>query len=253
MPTDPPQARTGAFAVAELMVTMAIFSVLSLVLMAVLQMVTKIWYRTSARDDAIRQLHQGRARLVMDLANSSQQPDQFAIAKVGPNLGTGFDGDALSILSSDDGSRVPKWNVDPSTGRATPAAQITFYLVVPNAVKANSCLAGPPDPSGYEQQCPYKWLIRRVDPVPAPPPDPAVPATWTTWLTRPSSLLATPTLQVVADQLLEFRVLSTPPTWTIRLSAVAVTEATRQLKLGSVPLSQSKFTMVEQFTVPAHN
>jgi hypothetical protein len=214
-------------------------------------MISQIWQRTSARDDAIRQLHLARTRLVADLANSSRQPGQFATARVGPNLGLGYDGDALSFLSSDDGSGQSTWTVDPATGAATPAAQITYYLVVPNAPKATSCVAGAPDASGYEQQCPFKWLIRRVDPAPAPPP--TIASSWTTFLTRPTAIIQTPARQVVADQLLQFRVFSAAPTWTIRLSAVAVSEATRQITLGSVPLSQSKYTLVEQFSIPAHN
>ena len=74
-----------AFTVAEMLIVLFLFSILSMVLLATLQEVSRIWYRTSARDDAIRQVLKARTRLVRDLANSSQVSGQYATAKVGPS------------------------------------------------------------------------------------------------------------------------------------------------------------------------
>lgn len=242
-----------AFTILEVTLACAIFSVLTVVLTLVLRQVSEIWRKTNAKDDAVRQLLRVRSNLLRDLANSSRKAGQFATARVGPNLGSGYDGDALTFLSSDTGQSEFSWNVD-TTGSAQIQSQITYYLVIPNAPNPDGAAigAGPPDPNGYEQQHPFKWLIRRVDPPPGSVPQ-VVDPNWTSWLTRPSSTTLGPSQRVIANQLLGFRVLQSAPLWTVELSAVGVTEARRKLALGSVPLASSPYTIVQRFSLEAHN
>lgn len=235
----------------ELVVAIGIYSVLAVVLYSVLQMVTRAWYRSSARDDALRQLRNAKARLVRDLANSSQRTGQFGVSPVPAHL-SGYDGDALTFLSSDDGTNEPRWSVN-ATAQCEPAAQITYYLVIPDPSLSS---AGPADAAGYEQQCPYKWLIRRVDsslPTPTPPNDFAVNPAWTSWLTAPTGGSWPAGHEIVAEQMFQFRVLSSPPLWTVQMSAVAVEDARRQLAVGRVSLVGTKFTVSQQVSVPAQN
>lgn len=240
-----------AYTIAEMLIVFFLFGILSTVLLAALRQVSSVWYRSSARDDAIRQVLKARTRLMKDLANSSGLPKQFATATV-PAHHTGFDGDALTFLSSDDGSAGNTWTVDPSTGVATYQSQITYYLIIPNAANSYGITAsnGPADAAGYEQQDPFKWLVRRVD-KPAPT---TIPTNWTDFFaTQPSVASQTAALQVVADQILQFRVLHSAPTWSLQISAVAISDAQRQIAVGRVPLGNSPFTLVEQFAVPANN
>ncbi len=244
--------RTRAFTVIEVLIACAILIVLSMVLFAALQQTARMWRKSSAKDDAMAQILRCKARLTRDLANSSAQPGRCATTTVGPHLGSGKDGDALTFLSSDNGSGNSQWTLQPD-GEAAMASQITWYLVIPASANPYHLTPGPgpPDAAGYEQQHPCKWLMRRVDPV---TPGPALDPNWQTWLVQPTAVVATPTREVVADQLLSFRVVPSPaPRWTLELSAVAIADATRQLAVGTVPLGNSTFTLVERFAVPAGN
>lgn len=246
--------RTG-FTIAELVIAMAILSGLSLILLATLQHVSRVAVRTSSRDECLGQILKAKAALLRDLANSSGRSGHFATTRVGPSVGTGFDGDALTFLSSDDGSNTSQWNVDATSARAALACQITYYLVVPNSAVSNkwgiSPTAGASDSAGYEQQFPAKWLIRRVDPITAP--GPLIDPVWPTWLTRPSARVNTASVRVVSDRLFQFRVLQAAPAWTLQVRGVAVQDAAKKIAVGSVPLSDSPYTVTQQFSVPANN
>ena len=241
-----------AFSVVEVVLACGLFSLLSLVLAASFKQVSDLWRRTNARDEALKQLLLARTYLVRDLANSTSRAGTSATAQVGPNLGSGRDGDALTFLSSDSGNNDHNWNADLNSGEATLPVQVTYYCVIPNVPTPGGLVisAGAADGQGYEQQHPFKWLVRRVDPTPSAAP-PAIDSAWTSWLTRPTSLTPVANQKVVCNQLLRFRVLQTAPVWTLELSAVGVTEARRRLRLGSVPLSQSPYTLVQRFSVTA--
>ena len=247
------RAKRRAFTVIELTLACGMFALLSVVLAMALRQVSELWTKTNAKDEAVRSLLKARSALARDLANSSRQAGQSAVAPVGPNLGAGRDSDALTFLSSDSGAGTDSWATD-SSGAATIQSQITYYCVIPNAANPGGAVisAGAPDAQGYEQQHPFKWLIRRVDPAPGGSPA-VVNAAWTGWLTRPTTFALGATQKVVAAQMLQMRVLNPAPLWRIELRAVSVSEARRKIALGSVPLSQGRFTLVQRFSVAAHN
>ena len=242
-----------AFTLLEVTIACALFILLSGVLVVTLNRVTDIWRRSNSRDEAVRQLVKAKTALVRDLANGSGQPGQFANATVPGHLGTGYDGDALTFLTPDDGTTSSTWSTQ-TTGQAALGKEVTYYLVIPNAPNSYgiTCSVGSPDSASYEQQCPFKWLIRLVNNAPTGAPQ-AVSTSWATWLTQPSSLSSSSTFQVVADQMFQFRVLSTAPLWSIQMSAVAISDASHKVGIGSTALEQSPFTLVEQFTVPTNN
>lgn len=241
-----------AFTVVELSLSVALFGLLTLLLVSSLKNVSDIWRKTSAKDEAVRNLLRAKSSLIRDLGNSGGKTGQWATASVPPTL-TGKDSDALTFLSSDSGSTDPNWTVA-ADGKATFASQITYYAVIPNRPNPGGTVvtAGPADTQGYEQQHPFKWLVRRIDPAPTTTP-PAVNPAWTTWLTRPTSYGLGAKQQVVSDQLLQFRVLRGAPLWELELRAVSVSEARRKVNLGNLPLSQGPFTVVQQFSVTANN
>jgi type II secretory pathway pseudopilin PulG len=242
-----------AFTVVELTLACSLFALLSVVLALALRQVSELWLKTNAKDEAVRSILKARSSLIRDLANSSAKANQSGVAVVGPHLGTGKDSDALTFLSSDSGATTDSWSTD-STGGATFPSQITYYCVIPNAPNPGGAVisAGPADAQGYEQQHPFKWLVRRVDPAPGGAP-PAIDATWTGWLTRPTTFALGANQKVVATQMLQLRVLSPAPLWTLELRAVSVSEARRKIALGGVPLSQGRFTLAQRFSVAAHN
>ena len=248
-----PSKSKRAFTVVELTLACGLFGLLSIVLAMALRQVSELWTKTNAKDEAVRNILKARSALVRDLANSSGQVGQWGVATVGPNLGTGKDSDALTFLSSDTGATGDNWTTD-SSGQAILPNQITYYCVIPNVANPGGVVvsAGPADAQGYEQQHPFKWLVRRVDPAPGGSPA-AIDPNWTTWLTRPTSFAMGANQSVVTPQLLQFRVLNPAPLWTLELRAVSVSEARRKIALGSVPLSQGAYTLVQRFTVSAHN
>ena len=247
-------ARLG-FSVIESMICMALLVIFFSMMYLALKSTTNVWRRTSARDGAMRQLVRARAFLTRDLMNGSARPNQFATAKVGPSLGSGFDGDALTILTCHSDSTP--WNIN-SSGASILTGEVTYSLFVPQNVNTlySATFPGVADALGYEEACPYKWLVRRQDPVPAvvpPNPESVIPGTWTTaYLLRPASKAPTATTQVVST-LLGFRVLASGSHWQFELKACAVEDARHKLPLGTAPLGSSSYTIVQRFSVPVHN
>lgn len=235
--------RSRGFTVLEVLIVCLIFSLLGVVLWLTLRNVSDLWRKSDSRDDAVRELVKARTSLTRDLRNSSGS--LAASARVGPNLGSGYDGDALTFLSSDRGSSAPDWNLA-SDGKAILPSQVTYFLIVPNVPQEAS--AGAPDANGYEQQNPYKWLIRRVDPSAG-----TLNTAWNTWLTRPAGTNLGAGSQIISNKLLGLRVLHGGPLWTLELSAVALKDARHSSALGSIPLQGGPHTLVDRFTVRAQN
>lgn len=234
--------RRRGFTVLEVLIVCVIFTMLSALLWFALRNVSDLWRQSDSKDDAVRELIRARTSLTRDLRNGSAT--HFATAKVGPNL-TGFDGDAITFLSSDSGASNSSWDLTPA-GTAVLPAQVTYYLVVPNPPGEVS--AGPPDGQGYEQQDPYKWLIRRVD-----PGGNVLNTAWNAWLTRPTSTVLGPNQSLISNRLLGFRVISDGPKWTLELSAVAIKDARHRSALGATPLRNSTYTLIDRFSVRSQN
>lgn len=259
-------SKKRGFTVVEVMITCVLLVVLSSVLFSALQGVSRLWYKNSAHDDAVAQILRAKASLMRDLSNGSRQPGQFDTGHVGPNL-SGYDGDALTFLSSDSGAGGDAWNATGS-GQASLACQITYFLIIPSAANGLGFTptSGAPDSAGYEQQDPCKWLIRRVDsPVPAASPQTLLP-NWKSVFGAPlrpgSTVNGSPTpltgatsatQRLVANQIFQFRVLKTAPTWNLQISAVMIKDAQRQVAIGSIPLNPSIYTVVEQCGITANN
>lgn len=247
--------RKAAVALVELMVSMGFFGLFGAVMFYSLSSTTNVWRKTSARDGALRHLIKARTMITRDLKNASSRPKQFASDRFGPSLGSGFDGDAFTFLSCEDESTP--WNINTS-GQSVLTRQVTYSLVVPLNVDAlySGTFPGVADAQGYEQACPFKYLVRRWDPVPAvvsPNPESEIAGNWkTSLLFRPASLAAGSNSQVVST-LLGMRVLSSGGQWLFELKACAVQDARPKVGIGSTPLGSSPYTLVQRFAVTAHN
>lgn len=241
--------RKSAFTVVELMISLSIFALMSVVFVIVLKNVTDLWRKADAKDDVIRQLLKARSSLARDLTNASSKTNEVGVSNVGPHGNPGFDGAALTFLSSDSGSNMANWTVGP-TGQAQLQTQVTYYLVVPSTPPPNgvSVTGGPADAHGYEQQNPFKWLIRRVDTGVS-----GFNAGWNSWLIQPASPLLPAGQTLVAERMLGFRILRTGPLWSIELSAVALRDAQKHIALGRVPLASSAYTITERFGIRTNN
>jgi len=250
---------TRGLTLIELVVTVALFSLVGLLLAASFTGATTIWRSTSASTDSQLALTKPRDDLTRDLQSTSFSTVQVT---AGPSSLGYVDGDALWFLSA----------VDPATGRfmrkvdGTPFWQrnILYYSVVPNdhtGLFGYTCTGGS-DGSGYDVQCPHKVLLRKVidKGSPTDPTDESTeeelltPGEVTAYLTRPnrfdtSSMLGEAGLSDVSmptNSLLLFRCQLAPqPQWPrevrVELGAVSLATAAREVNIGSVPLSNTRF------------
>lgn len=242
--------------VLELLCAVGLFGLLSIISMLALRQVTKIWQRSSARDQAVRELLKAEAVLARDLANASRSEPQSAFGAVKAGAGSVASGDGLALIVPS--QQQEQLNLD-SQGRPVLDRLVTYYLAVPTNVNTLSGLSQQfaADAQGYEDQCAYKWLIRkeRAAPGAAPGGLPAVPANWLTGpeIETPTAFWRDAGRRVVASNLLQFRVLKGPPTWEVTLTAVALADARRQIALGAVPLSPTVFAITHQIGLVAKN
>jgi len=258
--------RPRGLSLPEVLVSFGIFTLLSIVLATSLREGTAVLRKAAASADVQGELRKARLAVAQDLARTSfaQTNSQPAPASL-----SGADGEALWFLSA----------VDPVTGEyrrksdGTPFWQcnILYYMTVPSShasLYGYQC-AGGADGAGYEDRCPHKMLIRKV--IDLPPATTAaetseetlIPAAGiTAYLTRPATFnlngmngeAGLKSARVQAHSLLTFRVQrnanpSYPREVLVDLRAVATRNAEKELKVGSVPLGQGRFTTQQLFSV----
>lgn len=240
----------------ELIFVFALFSALTLISVVCLKQVSGVWQKSSSRDRALRDLLKAESVLHRDLVNASKGHRQ---SQFGPILaGTGgvntSDGLALVLPHTEQEGLALSLG-----GSVVLNRLVTYYLAAPSNLTQLTGLNHNfvADSQGYEDQCAYKWLIRREsDAIPAGPNRLSeVPPNWLTSgvIEVPTQMWREPQRRVVASNLLQFRVLQGPPMWEIRLTAVAVDDARRKLNLGSVPLSGTVYTLTHRVAVVAQN
>ena len=238
----------------ETMISGAMLLLMLALLAYTLKNSEKLFGQSSGRDEAVRQMLLARSALTRDLHNAACGAGQYAQVVAPESIaGAGSDGDALTFLSTDDGQHSAGWNTDVASGEAVLRSQITYWPSVSLRPGPGSIIAQPGPPlAGYDQQNPCKCLVRRRSDCPAivaGQPAPQIDPGWVGWLVRPQT--STPETEIVARNLLSFRVLRSGGLWIFQLSAVALDEARKQIPLGKVPLAGSKFTLEERFSVVA--
>lgn len=252
MPASPERG----FSVLEVMVALVLFSVMSLISVLCVQQVSSVWRSSSSRDLALRELLKAESALQRDLGNISKGSGQSLVSAVQAGSGSVVTGDALAmILPPADQQQLAL----SSQGTVVMDRLVTYYLAVPAQVDS---LAGLPqtfvgDAQGHEQQCGYKWLVRRESPAPAGSPGllAAIPANWFGLgvVEVPTQLWREPHRKVVAINLLQFRVTEQGPIWEVTLTAVALEDARRKLALGSVPLAGTRYAISHRVAAIAQN
>lgn len=153
--------RNRGASLVELAVGVAIFMLLSLLMVAALKTGNQVWTRSMASSSGQAELRKAYSSLSSDLRRS--RFDRVARRTVPASLGGGgFDGDAIWFLTCE----------DPNTGLVMKKADgspfwqrnILYYTIVPtghNALYGFTC-GGGADADGYDDRCPHKMLIRQV-------------------------------------------------------------------------------------------
>ncbi len=232
------------------MFSIGLFALLSIITILSMRQITGLWKRTSERDLAMRELLRADRFLTHDLANSAAGDSQWLKQPVQAGTGSVYTGDALAILiPSDDQVQLALT----SGGAPVLDRLVTYYPALSSAIS----FAPLADSQGYEDSCPYKWLVRKETAAPAPPDAyslPAVPAGWMSSgvIEVPGQLWKEADRKVLC-QLHQFRVVQTPPNWTLEITAIAVGEARSKLALGSVLLSPTHYAITHRISVHAQN
>lgn len=257
----------------ELMVSLALFSILIIVLVAALSNATRVWHRTSGVSTIQTQMIKLQASLVRELEAADFQ--QLRTGNGPTSLGAAPDGSALWFLS----------NIDPASGRAqrkvdgSPFWQrnILYYAVAPDnhlATFGVNCSGGA-GPTGFEAQCPHKVIVRKVIDFGT--------ATVTTdetteeqlmaagdvaaYLTRPAGFDVTAmnaepgveTVAVKANSLLyvDMRQAPDPTNYpgevVLDFRALNLPAARKEIAVGQTPLADSRFTVRQLLSVFPQN
>lgn len=262
--------RRSGLTLVEAMMGMVLFSMLSLVLIQAVREASKVWRRSSGASTAQLALRQAQRKLAGDFASTS-------FAQVSLGAGTiqlasgGRNGDVIWGLSA----------IDPATGNfmrkanGSPffQANVLYYLAVPSQhsqIYGVSC-PGFKDAAGLDQGCPHKMLIRKViDFGPATlASDESTEETLMTaaqvanYLTQPTTLnvsfmqseAGVRSVGLVTPGMLSLGVSKATTTGAQSIdfdaSSVSLLEARKNLKLGSVDLSDADSTYHLKFTVSA--
>jgi prepilin-type N-terminal cleavage/methylation domain-containing protein len=243
--------RSRGFSLVEVCIALTLFALLSALAYLCLRQVIAVQRKASGRDEALRNLLRAQESLQRDLGNSSSDPEQWVYAPCQLAATAPFQtSDGLALLVADQNQDGLELSSD---SKALHTAIATYYL----ALDPNQSTSFGGDAQGYEDQYPWKWLIRKQSPAPAPvfPRSlSALPAGWlASQLEQPIGEWKEDQRRVVARNLLQMRVVQGPPLWELSLSAISLEEAAREGGIGQMPLSQSKFCLTYRVSVVTRN
>lgn len=247
--------KNRGFSLIELVLSVAIFGLLTVVLAAALVSTQTLVGRIQGQADGDVQLKRAMVAVQRDLSQSS-----FLESSVAPGLT--LSGARLSdcpwFLSPRDPADIPHRKAN---GLPFWSCNVLYYLTLPtnhDAVFGRTCTLAA-DAQGYDQTCPHKVLIRlEVDQ--APTTNYGDEDTEEELLPGPAGLLLQPvglnvgalatgpvrSARIVAGNLLTFRVrrpgLEAPHSLEFELQSVALQAAQRKVAVGVVPLGNSGFT-----------
>ncbi|MBT9586114.1 hypothetical protein IV102_22425 [bacterium] len=237
--------RRAGLSLLEVVLTSVFFAALSLVAWLAMSSSVSIWARASGRDEAHRNLIKAISWFRRDLVSARLSATTFQQSALQTTSGC-KEGDAIGFLSPiDPGSDQLTTKTD---GTPFMMRTIVYYLAAP---RQDPCQQGS-DGSGYEGFCPHKILVRRVLDSGTPTLDPSQMASeesldpgWPNWLERPDSFqLIDEQRQLLAINLLTFRVQEQGPVVRIELRAVSLLEARqKRVAVGTVNLSDNPATV----------
>jgi prepilin-type N-terminal cleavage/methylation domain-containing protein len=255
------RSKPKGFSLFELLMAMALFSLLVVFSVAFLSQGQRVWGRINASDSAGRTLRKGAEKVSRDLANAGRE----GVASAANGTGASRMGDALWMLSAED-TASGRFVRSPE-GAAFWQRNILFYLTVPLDHDVRYGVAC----QSWGRVCPHKILLRKVidsgaPTLPASPPEDVetliAPLAITAYLTRPASLdLSTissepgvVSVDYVSGHLLDSRVtLETSGTRVTEascvLEAAMVEDARHRLEVGRDPFPPVLFTLSRRIGV----
>jgi type II secretory pathway pseudopilin PulG len=252
------------FSVGELMVSIGVFSLLSVVLFGTMRFGISSWRAIDSRHEATNALYKAQISLKRDL--QAADTDFMDVAQVG-----GGSGDAIWFLSATDPDADPKVDrkfVFDDAGDPVWQRNIIYYLVRPGShndvSNGTTCNTGG-NPDG-DSTCPHKFLIRKV----VNGPDGAegeilIPASDIgAYLTVPSGYSFSAMtgeanledVRLITDDMLWFNVVNfTPgdPLLEIEMAAVRVQEAHKNIAVGQASMLGTRFTQGQTMFLEPRN
>lgn len=249
--------RQRGLSLPELLLVLALFSVVSLLLFSLLNDGFRRWRTANARFDVQNRLMKSMNWLRQDLEKASAT--QIGHKRVSNGAGHG---DALWFLSAEDPSVADpqlRFVRDSSTGAPRWQRQILYYLARPTNYAACSggiLAAVDPDPRN-DYFAPHKFLLRKVINTSADPETRSTAGGIDAFVTFPVdynlSTLASETsveaCRLIADRMLSFEVSLLDRTIELDLRAVYLQPAEKELAVGSVSLKDTKFTVHQKLRV----
>lgn len=242
------------FTLVELVVAISLGSFILLISGAAILSASRIFGKTSGRDQAFRDLSKARTSLERDVSQLSLE--HFTVVPAPSSLGAGADGDALDFLSAvnvTDGKIVP---LQDGSGNPYYFLNILYYASIPtnhDALYGQPCQGA--NEGGYDYNCPHKVLMRAVedenaafDPADNNTQDQLLPSL-ASFLTRPTGFPKAANRRVVATGLLTFQVRSLGAELEVDLRAVSISDARRKVSLGNTSFRAGPYTIQHRFSV----
>jgi len=236
----------------ELLISLGIFSLISVLLFSLFNRGTKAILGANARQQAQLSLNKSHSWLQRDLEQSN--PRQIDSKKM-PVAGQG---DAVWFLTAEDPLETDpnlKFKRVDGTGSPLYQANVLYYLVRPSDYSkiADGLLPDlDPDPTA-DFFAPHKFLIRKVidrTPDPADKESLLTQAEVDSYLTAPVDYTLTPfesekdvvDYRLIADKMLSFEVLLDQSVAEIKTSALRIDEARRSEAIGKVSFKNHPLT-----------
>ena len=255
----------SGFTVAELMISIGVFAMLSVVLFGAMRFGINSWRSIDSRHEATNAIYKAQVALKRDLQQANT--DFMGVAQVGSGSG-----DAIWFLSAEDPTADPKvgaryrWT---NTGQPRWQRNVIYYLVRPgdHNIVSNGTSCSSSGGSDGDSNCPHKFLIRKV----VNGPDDAEgneillsDSAVTAYLTAPngynfSSMTGesgVENVRLVTDKMLWFNVVNFTPGASlleVELAAVRVQEAHKNIPVGQASMLASRFTQGQTMFIDPRN
>ena len=254
----------AGFTVTELMVTVAVYSLMSVVLFGAMRFGINSWRSIDSRHEATNALYKAQVALKADL--QAADTEFMGVRPVGAGSG-----DAIWFLSAVDPNTDPKTGqkfIFDTGGQPVWQRNIIYYLVRPsnhNDVSNGSSCSSSASPDG-DSNCPHKFLIRKVVDGPDGPEGENLLTSGevAAYLTAPtgydfSAMTGEANLEnmrLVTDDMLWFHVVNFvqgDPLLEIELAAVRTQEAHKNIRVGNGDMLGSRFTQGQTMFLEPRN
>jgi hypothetical protein len=252
------------FSVAELVISLGVFSLMSVVLFGTMRFGINSWRAVDSRHEATNALYKAQVSLKRDL--QAADTEFMGVAAVGAGSG-----DVIWFLSADDPNADPKLGqkfMFDDSGDPVWQRNIIYYAVRPanhNDVSNGTLCNTDSNPDG-DGTCPHKFLIRKVIDGPDGTEGEILLTAGevTAYLTAPagynfSSMTSEANLEdvsLITDDMLWFKLINFnpgDPLLEIEIAAVRVQEAHKNIPVGQTSMLGTRFTQGQTMFLEPRN